>query len=102
MASHTNSLYAGMTWDRKWKTAIFLEGFIGGALHDGRLRNANPDRIEFGSRILFRLGAELGWRFTEQHGISLVWDHMSNAGILDEKNQDIDNLGIRYSYRLDN
>ena len=63
---------------------------------------ANPDRIEFGSRILFRLGAELGWRFTEQHGISLVWDHMSNAGILDEKNQGIDNLGIRYSYRLDN
>lgn len=96
----TSSAYAGFTWDGKWESGIFLEGFLGMAVHNGKLRNGNPDRIEFGSRALFRLGSEIGWRWDETHGVSLIWDHMSNAGLLSSKNQGIDNIGIRYGYNF--
>lgn len=96
----TSSAYAGLTWDGKWDTGIFLEGFFGMAVHTGKLRNGNPDRIEFGSRALFRLGGEVGWRWWDTHGVSLIWDHMSNGSILSSKNQGIDNIGIRYGYNF--
>lgn len=96
----TSSAYAGLTWDGKWETGIFLEGFFGMAVHTGKLRNGNPDRIEFGSRALFRLGGEIGWRWDDTHGVSLIWDHMSNGSILSSKNQGIDNIGIRYGYNF--
>lgn len=96
----TSSAYVGATWDGRWESGVFLEGFLGMAVHTGKLRNGNPDRIEFGSRALFRLGGEVGWRWDDTHGISLIWDHMSNAGLLSSKNQGIDNIGIRYGYNF--
>lgn len=101
-AGDTSSAYAGATWDGQWESGIFLEGFLGMAVHNGKLRNGNPDRIEFGSRALFRLGGEVGWRYNDTHGISLIWDHMSNAGLISSKNQGIDNIGIRYGYKFSN
>jgi len=98
---NTNSAYTGLGWDANWQSGVFLGGFFGIAVHDGKLTNGNPDRIEFGSRALFRLGGELGWRWDDVNGVSLIWEHMSNAGLLNEKNQGIDSLGIRYSYRFD-
>ena len=97
----TSSIYAGLGWDRRWANNFFLDGFLGLAAHDGELKNGNPDKIEFGSEILFRLGGELGWRWDGSNGLSLVWEHMSNAGLIDDKNQGIDSLGIRYSFRFD-
>jgi len=100
MNQDTNYAYTGLGWDTSWKNNLFLNGFWGLAAHDGKLINGNPDKIEFGSRVLFRLGGELGWRWDGYNGVSLIWEHMSNAGVIDEKNQGIDSLGIRYSYRF--
>jgi lipid A 3-O-deacylase len=97
----TNYVYTGLGWDTSWENNVFLGGFWGLAAHDGKLTNGNPDKIEFGSKVLFRLGGELGWRWDGYNGVSLIWEHMSNAGVIDEKNQGIDSLGIRYSYRFD-
>ncbi len=101
MGDDTNYAYTGLGWDTRWENNVFLDGFWGLAVHDGELINGNPDKIEFGSKVLFRLGGELGWRWDGHNGISLIWEHMSNAGVLDEKNQGIDSIGIRYSYRFD-
>jgi len=100
LGGDTNSAYTGLSWDALWRNGLFLEGFLGLAVHDGKLRNGNPDNIEFGSRVLFRLGGEFGWRWNDANGISLVWEHMSNAGVISDKNQGIDSLGLRYSYRF--
>ena len=98
----TSSLYSGLGWDTAWDNGLFLDGFLGLAVHDGELRDGNPKgKIEFGSRALFRLGGELGWRWDDHNGIGLLWEHMSNAGVLSDKNQGIDSLGLRYSYRFD-
>ena len=100
MGEDTNYAYTGLGWGTSWKNDVFLNGFWGLAVHDGKLINGNPNKIEFGSKVLFRLGSELGWRWDGHNGISLIWEHMSNAGVIDEKNQGIDSIGIRYSYRL--
>ena len=98
MDDDTNYAYTGLSWNTSWTNDIFLDGFWGLAVHDGKLTDGNPDKIEFGSKMLFRLGGELGWRWDGHNGISLIWEHMSNAGVIDDKNQGIDSLGIRYSY----
>lgn len=97
----TDSVYFDLDWDHQFELGPFIEGFLGLAWHDGKLDSGNPDRIEFGSRMLFHLGLEAGWRFQRRHGFSLFWDHMSNAGLIDDKNQGINNFGVRYGYRFD-
>lgn len=96
----TNSAYAVASWDYIWDNDIFLEGFLGMAWHDGERHDGNPDNIEFGSRALFRLGAEVGWRWRKVHGVSFIWEHLSNAGWLSDKNQGINNIGFRYGYHF--
>ncbi|MEG3618166.1 acyloxyacyl hydrolase [Magnetovibrio sp. PR-2] len=98
----TNSAYTSLGWDTAWDNGIYLDGFFGLAVHDGELTDGNPQgKIEFGSRVLFHLGGDIGWRWDEHNGIALVWEHMSNGSMLASKNQGIDSLGLRYSYRFD-
>ena len=98
----TNSAYTSLGWDTAWENGIYLDGFFGLAVHDGELTEGNDKgKIEFGSRVLFHLGGDIGWRWDEHNGIALVWEHMSNGSILASKNQGIDSLGLRYSYRFD-
>ena len=40
-------------------------------------RNGNA----FGSRGLFRESIEIGWRFDDHHGLSLMLDYISNTGL---------------------
>lgn len=98
----TNSAYTSLGWDTAWDNGIYLDGFFGLAVHDGELTDGNDKgKIEFGSTVLFHLGGDLGWRWDDHNGIALVWEHMSNGSILASKNQGIDSLGLRYSYRFD-
>ncbi len=98
----TSSIYTGIGWDTAWDNGIFLDGFWGLAAHDGEQREGNEQgKIEFGSTVLFRLGGEVGWRWDDTHGIGLLWEHMSNGGMFSSKNQGIDSLGLRYSYRFE-
>ncbi|MCW8914566.1 MAG: acyloxyacyl hydrolase [Magnetovibrio sp.] len=98
----TSSIYTGIGWDTAWDNGIFLDGFWGLAAHDGEKREGNDKgKIEFGSTVLFRLGGEVGWRWDDNHGVGVLWEHMSNGGMFSSKNQGIDSLGLRYSYRFD-
>ena len=51
-----------------------------------------------GSVVLFRIAAEIGYRWGV-HSISLMLDHVSNAGLA-EHNAGLDVLGLRYGYRF--
>ena len=98
----TSSAYTSLGWDTAWDNGIYLDGFFGLAVHDGELTEGNDKgKIEFGSRVLFHLGGDIGWRWDDHNGIALVWEHMSNGSMLASKNQGIDSLGLRYSYRFD-
>ena len=100
-AGDTSFLYLGLTWTWNITDALFLDLSFGGTIHDGWLTShePEPDRRLMGSRLLFRESLELGYRFFDRHSLSLMLDHVSNAG-LSHKNQGNDDVGLRYGYRF--
>jgi hypothetical protein len=94
----TSKIYSGLLWEYVWDSGIFIDLGLGLAVHDGKLENSD-DRKALGSRILFRIPIEIGLFFTGRHGLSIMFDHISNAYLADP-NDGLDTLGFRYSYRF--
>ncbi|MDZ7704115.1 MAG: acyloxyacyl hydrolase [Trueperaceae bacterium] len=98
-AGDTSKAYIDARWEVAATDQLFLAIGVGAAIHDGKLGRESEDRKALGSRVLFHLPAEVGWRFDAHHGVSIFFDHMSNAGLAD-LNEGMDTLGIRYAYRF--
>ncbi len=108
----TNFGSVGLAWDFHLSERFFGEFGIGYALHDGVTElppdPADPDRLRladtrviFGSRDVFRTTLAAGFRLTPRWDAALVFEHLSHGQILgDGKNEGLDNLGLRLSYRL--
>lgn len=99
-AGYTDDVYADLDWRHDFRAGPFAEAFFGGAWHDGALRGANPRRSDLGSRLLFHVGTEAGWRVHKNEDVSIVWEHLSNASFA-RPNQGIDRFGIRLGWRFD-
>jgi lipid A 3-O-deacylase len=95
----TSALYAGFTWRFLSYGALSLDGSFGAAVHNGKLHANEPAREGLGSRGLFRMSAELVGMILPRQGLSLLVDHMSNAGLTHE-NDGITNVGVRYLHRF--
>ena len=97
----TSAAYAGLTFpfyeSRRW----FMNGFIGGAVHNGPLHK-DPVRCQlysdcgFGVRYLPHFGLNYGYYLTSGHAVSLYWDHMSHKWVVEGENEGLDHLGLRY------
>jgi lipid A 3-O-deacylase len=95
----TSKIYVDARLERDFESGIFLAAGIGAAVHDGKLNDGHRDRKALGSRVLFHIPVEIGYRFDEHHGLSVYFDHVSNAFLADE-NDGMDTLGMRYGYRF--
>lgn len=95
----TSKIYAGFLWEYKWLSGIFLDLGLGLAAHNGKLDTSDNDKKSLGSRVLFRIPAEAGLLFAKHHGLSILFDHVSNAYLADP-NEGLDTIGLRYSYRF--
>ena len=95
----TSKIYSGFLWEYIWQSGLFLDLGLGLAVHDGELETSDDDKKELGSRVLFRIPIEIGLLFAEHHGLSIMFDHVSNA-YLAEPNEGLDTIGIRYIYRF--
>jgi len=96
--SDTSKVYSGLLWEYIWNSSLFLNLGLGLAAHDGELENSD-DKKELGSRILFRIPIEIGLLFTRHQGVSIMFDHVSNAYLADP-NEGLDTIGFRYIYRF--
>ena len=94
----TSKVYSGLLWEYIWNSGLFLNLGLGLAAHDGELDNSG-DQKELGSRILFRIPIEIGLLFTRHQGVSIMFDHVSNAYLADP-NEGLDTIGLRYVYRF--
>lgn len=97
----TSQFYFGLTWDADLFVDILQPGDglfatfgAGGAVHDGKLDTNDPDRKSLGSRVLFHLSTEIGYRFSERFSLAAYLEHSSNANLAD-RNDGFDNLGLR-------
>jgi len=102
----TSQVYFGLTWTATLFRDVFVRGDglfvelgLGGAVHDGKIDTQRVDRKSLGSRVLFRESLELGWAFTPSQSISFMLDHMSNANLA-ERNEGLDNFGVRYGLKF--
>jgi lipid A 3-O-deacylase len=98
VGGHTNLAYADLRYEREMRGGLFFGLGLGAAVHDGPLDDRRH-RQALGSRVLFHIPAEIGWRFDRHQSVSLYFEHVSNAGLA-AKNEGMDNLGVRYGYRF--
>jgi hypothetical protein len=107
---YTNQLYAGLLAQRDIFSgvfndgdAIFLEGTVGIAYHDGKLDVVGtPEEAEWkshGSELVFRTGFGVGYRFNERTSLSFGLHHISNADIV-EPNEGSNDIGFRLGWKL--
>jgi hypothetical protein len=95
----TSKAYGGLFWEHVWKSGMFFNFGLGLAVHNGQLESDDRNVKELGSRFLFRIPIEIGVYVTRHHGMSIMFDHVSN-GYLASPNEGLDTIGLRYSYRF--
>ena len=105
-SGNTSDGYFGLTWGIMLiqnlfgnGDGIFANGSLGGALHNGYLNSAPPDRKKLGSTFLFRESLELGYQINPVVSVSAILDHISNANIAPH-NAGITNAGARIGFRF--
>jgi hypothetical protein len=94
----TNYAAAGVSW--KIGEKFYLRPGIGLAVHDGDAwADCPPDRIWFGSRVLFAPELGAGVRLSDRVTIEASWVHLSHATLFGHQNPGTDNFGLRLNYR---
>jgi len=104
---NTDDGYFGLTWGIALLQSlfgfggdsVFLNGSLGGAVHDGHIDSAPPGRKKLGSPVLFRESAELGYQMTPKLSVSAFVDHISNANLASH-NAGITSAGARLGVKF--
>ena len=101
----TSYAYLGATWTievfpETLGRKIFIDGFFGGAAHNGYTGPKVTTPYGFntlGCSPLFREAAAIGYRLTEHWSIMATVEHMSNAGLC-ANNRGLTNYGGKIGY----
>ena len=103
---NTSYGYFGLTWGIMLiqnlfgaGDGVFVNGSLGGAVQDGYLLTAPPDRKRLGSRVLFRESLELGYQVNPAISVSAILDHISNANLA-SRNAGITSAGARIGVKF--
>jgi hypothetical protein len=91
--------YLDARWQYETTCGLFFGLGIGGAVHDGQIELEDLDRKALGSRVLFHIPAEIGFRLDAHNSLSAYFEHTSN-GYTASPNEGLDRLGVRYGYRF--
>lgn len=91
--------YADLKYEIAFAPGWFFGAGLGGAVHNGELRAASPNRNALGSRFLFHVPFEAGYAFCQKWRVSVYYEHVSN-GYLASPNEGLDNAGMRLGYRF--
>lgn len=99
LAGDTNFLAAGISW--RIGDRLYFRPGIGLAVHDGPDEaEVTPERIDFGSRIIFVPEVAIGFQIDERWSAEASWIHFSHAQLLSDQNPGSDNFGVRVNYRF--
>ena len=93
--------YAAIGLSAKFGDAVYVRPGVGLALHtgsDGKFQR--PDKIAFGSRILFEPEIAVGARLNQRLSVEASWVHMSHGTLFGRQNPGIDNFGVRLNLKL--
>lgn len=95
----TNFLAAGLS--ARFGRKVYIRPGVGIAVHDGSASNfEQPDRLAFGSRILFEPELAVGAQLSERISVEASLVHFSHAQLFGKQNPGIDQVGVRLNWRL--
>lgn len=99
MNGGTSRAYLDARWEYAAPSGIFFALGLGAAVHDGNVGPTDPQRKALGSRVLFHIPAEIGWRWDGHNSLSIYFEHVSN-GYTQDVNEGLDAIGVRYGYKF--
>jgi hypothetical protein len=101
-SDRTSYGYVGALWTFDITDGFFLEGFLGGATHDGSLNGDQANKqAALGCRLLFHTGGSIGYRFAPQWTVMFTFDHVSNGNAVLNgcgRNQGLNEYLLRVGY----
>lgn len=95
----TSHAYAGLRMQWELPAGFFVGVGLGGAIHDGHTLPDSWRHKALGSRVLFHIPAEIGYRFDAHNSLSVYFEHTSNAWLA-KYNEGLDRIGLRYGYKF--
>lgn len=102
----------GLEWQVPIGGGWSLDPGFGYVIHDGEVKNPFPngdpratrysnENVLLGSRDLFRTSLGLSAPLSDTLGVQVIYEHLSHGQILGNgRNQGLDNLGVRITYRF--
>jgi hypothetical protein len=95
----TSFAYAGLSWTVDITPNLFVEGSLGGAIHNGKDHPVSAlDRHQaLGCSPLFRESGSVGVRLSANWSVMATVEHLSNAGACSD-NRGLTNVGARVGY----
>jgi lipid A 3-O-deacylase len=97
----TSFAYAGLTWTIDITPSVFVEGSLGGAIHNGDkhsdLAFISGNHQALGCSPLFRESGSVGVRLSANWSVMATVEHLSNAGLCSQ-NRGLTNVGARVGY----
>ena len=94
--------YGGGLWTFNLTPKFFLEGFVGGAIHNGSL-DGDSTHNALGCRVLFHVGGSAGYRFMPHWSVMATFDHISNGNAVlgaCSNNVGLNEYGVRLGYEF--
>lgn len=80
---------------------LYVRPGIGLAIHNGSEDEfSRPDRLAFGSRILFEPELGVGYQLSERASVEASWVHLSHGQLFSGQNPGMDSIGARLNWKL--
>lgn len=95
----TSFAYAGLSWTIDVTPNIFVEGSLGGAIHNGKgSPDAFSERQALGCSPLFRESGSVGVRLSANWSLMATIEHLTDGGTCSDENRGLTNVGARVGY----
>lgn len=93
--------YAAVGLSARFGSRLFVRPGLGLAIHNGSDDKVDrTDKIAFGNRILFEPELGLGYQISDRASVEASWVHMSHGQLFGGQNPGIDNIGVRFGWKL--
>lgn len=80
---------------------VYLRPGLGIAVQSGSAgKYFRPDKIAFGSRVLFEPEFAIGTQLAPRVSVEASWVHLSHGQLFGPENPGVDNLGVRLNLKL--
>lgn len=92
-------IYGGLNWDFRLTQKLYLSTSFGGAVTTADELENPKNHKALGCRVLFHVGAAVGYDVSERWTVQAYADHFSNADLC-EQNDGAEAMGLRVGYRF--